>query len=440
MRYHRMKTGYLAVVLAILLSASGYAEEAFPVITGPLTLNDAVQAALKYNPMVQAAASWSSAAQARVGMAKAMTKPQITATAFAGNSSMGDIITSPPNVMPSSVLMVPDRGALTGQVGLMFPLDTGGRLSSVIQGVEALSSAAASDRSSVERDVALETKTAYHRALLAQATVGVYQNLVEEEEERVRVADASFREGKIAKYDLLRNQAGLADSQQQLANAERDTQIAMIDLKTVLGVSQGSDISLADRLAYAPVTDTLDSYLAQAAKNRPELQAARSRTNSAESNVAVTKSAYRPQVYVSAMQGVTASSGNTDSGFTAGLSIGIPLVDGGVRRASVKEAESMLQTMKQEEQQALLGVQQDVHTVWAEVQAADKNVKLSEAAVVHAEEDYRVIKLRYEAGKAINVEVLDALASLVRAQNNRLTALYEHNIARDRLARAIGEL
>ncbi len=411
-----------------------------PTVSGPLSLADAVNTALKYSPMVQAAGDQALAAQARVGMARAMTRPQISATAFGGNSKMGDIITSPPSVMPSAVFAVPRNGSVTGQVGLMLPLYTGGRLSGAVHGAEALSTAAASDRASVERNTTLETKTAYRTTLLARATIEVYADLVKEEQERVRIAEVSFTEGRIAKYDLLRNQAGLAEAQQQLANAERDAQVAMIGLKTVMGVAPASDFTLSDQLAYEQVTGTAESYLATALKNRPELASAKARRSSADANVGVAKGAYSPQVYVSAMEGVISTSDGTDTGSTVGIVVGLPIIDGGLRRSAVKEAESMRDAMRSDEQQAVLAVQQDVNTVWAELQAADKNVQLSQAAVTQAEEDYRVIRLRYESGKTVNVEVLDALALLVRAKNNRLMALYEHNVARDRLVRAVGKL
>ena len=439
----RFRLPLVVLILLLVAATVATAEDTSnlpPRISGNLSLADAVSTALKNSPMAQAAGYQTQAAQARIGMARAMTRPQLAGTVFGGNSTMGDIITSPPGVMPSSVFTVPDRTAATGQVGLMVPLYTGGRLTGAVKSTEALSAASASDRASIERNVALEVKATYHRTLLAQATVDVYSNLVREEQERVRIAELTFGEGKIAKYDLLRNQAGLAESRQQLANAQRDAATATVDLKAAMGVSQDSDVTLTDKLTYVPVSDTLDTYSALAMKNRPELAAARSRISSAESNVSVAKSAYKSQVYGNAMQGLSVDSAGTESGFTIGVTIGLPILDGGLRRAAVNEAQAMLGVMRQEEKQALLAVQQDVNTVWAELQAADTNVKLSEAAVAQADEDYRVVRLRYEAGKSINVEVLDALAALVGAQNNRLLALYEHNVARDSLARAIGEL
>lgn len=59
-------------------------------------------------------------------------------------------------------------------------------------------------------------------------------------------------------------------------------------------------------------------------------------------------------------------------------------------------------------------------------------------ALVAAREDYRVARLRYEAGKSIPVEVLDALSARTRAASNQVQALYDWNVARDQLLRAGG--
>jgi outer membrane protein TolC len=57
-----------------------------------------------------------------------------------------------------------------------------------------------------------------------------------------------------------------------------------------------------------------------------------------------------------------------------------------------------------------------------------------------AREDYRVARIRYEAGKSIPVEVLDALAARTRAEQSVVQAKYQFNAARDQLLRAVGVL
>ncbi len=95
--------------------------------------------------------------------------------------------------------------------------------------------------------------------------------------------------------------------------------------------------------------------------------------------------------------------------------------------------------MQADEREAIINVSRSVATACAQFDAATKNVGLADASVTQSEEDYRTIRLRYEAGKSTNVEVLDALTSLTRAQTMYADALYEQNVAREALTRAIGQ-
>ena len=412
-----------------------------PTISQTISVSDAVEIALKNSPKTQAQRAEAEAARARIGMARAMTRPQVLATTFATTGTMPSIIPGPPTVEPQPFAMVPDKSQLDKNLMAMYPLYTGGRLAGQVRSAQSLYGAAASDARSAELDVALDARVAYRRVLLARRFVEAYQRRVDESRERLRIADESFKEGRIAKYDLLRNQTELADAEQALVNAERDADVAMVDLKTVLGVSQSSDLTLSGELAFEPVEGDAEQVQARAFRQRPEIAAARSRTESAQAGVDVARSAYRPQLYAVGMQDFALSSGTSglDHGFIVGITAALPILDGGLRKSAVSEAKAMQDRTEAEERSAVLAVNRDVGTAWTELQAAAKNVKLAQAAVEQAEEDYRVVKLRYEAGKAINVEVLDALASMTNAQTNYAQALYEHSTAHDRLNRAVGD-
>ena len=99
----------------------------------------------------------------------------------------------------------------------------------------------------------------------------------------------------------------------------------------------------------------------------------------------------------------------------------------------------MLGQMQADEREAILNVSKSVATAYVQFGAATRNVDLAQAAITQAEEDYRTIRLRYEAGKATNIEVLDALATLTRARTMHAEALHGQNVAREALTRAIGQ-
>jgi hypothetical protein len=69
-------------------------------------------------------------------------------------------------------------------------------------------------------------------------------------EERLRIDRVAFDEGRIPKVYVLRDEAEHADANQMMTNAQRDVGIALVVLKTVMGVHPASQITLSDTLRY----------------------------------------------------------------------------------------------------------------------------------------------------------------------------------------------
>jgi len=99
----------------------------------------------------------------------------------------------------------------------------------------------------------------------------------------------------------------------------------------------------------------------------------------------------------------------------------------------------MREKAKAEVEQVKLQIAQEVDTALQELRAALQNVRTAEAALKAAKEDERVAKVRYEAGRSVLVEYLDAVATFLRAQVNYAQALYDLAIAHDKLLRALGK-
>lgn len=434
---------FLFAAVAVLLLSTALpisSQQTLPIVSRAITMSEAVDIALKNNPTLQARQAMITAAAARVRMARAMTRPQITATSYATGSSMPMIVPGPEVVSgPQAWTLTPDTERLNGILMGMYPLYTGGKLRAQIESAHSSSEAAVADLAVSELDVSLAAKITYYQVLLAREMVNVYEDRVAEAQERLRIAEKAFEEGRIARYDLLRNRTDRAESQQQLNNARRDVEVTLADLKSALGISQESNITLADTLATPQPLEDVTTLRQLAVRQRPEVTAAHARIKAARSGVGVAKSAYKPQIYAMGMAELAASSESTDTGALVGITVSIPILDGGLRKSAVDEAQTMVQQAEAEKREVLLAVERDVSTAYARVSAAAENVTLAKAAVEQAEEDYRIIKLRYEAGKSINVEVLDALASLTRARTDYVAALYNYNVARADLLRAIGQ-
>lgn len=433
----------IAILVTLVCPVQAFADSVTPppVVSRAISIGEAVAIAFENSPRIAGQQSEANAGKARIGMVKAMTRPQLSTTTFLTTGTMPNIVSGAPSVQPMGSLLVPDKGQADQNLTAMLPLYTGGRLQGQVRGAQKEYEASQSDVKTIRLDVALEVKTAYKKTLLARSFVETYKRREDESRERVRIAEAAFTEGKIAKFDLLRNLTELADSQQTLNNSLKDVDLALVDLKATLGISQASELTLTDVLSAQPLTVNISEVEAAALRTRPEMVSAKLRVQAAQAAVDSAKSAYRPQVYAVGMQDfASTSSAGFDQGYTVGLTAAIPLVDGGQRKSVVNEARAMLEKTRAEERATMIQVSREAATAFTEAQAAAQNLSLAQAAIDQAHEDYRVIKLRYDSGKSINIEVLDALASLTKARTNLAQAQYESSAAQDRLERAEGSI
>ncbi|MEZ8216772.1 outer membrane protein [Candidatus Fervidibacteria bacterium JGI MDM2 SSWTFF-3-K9] len=423
-----------------------------PKIRQALSLKEAVEIALRESPVLRGAVAELKATEARLKMARSEKRWQISVNTFASVGTESGIFASPPIVMPSATMLLPRRTFLDANAMLMLPIFTGGRLEALIRQAEAVRYATAAQLEAMRLDVALETKLAYRRALLAREMIRVAEAYVAAMEERVRVDKVAAKVGRIPEFWVLRSEAELANAQQMLANAQRDYEIALITLKAIMGVHPDSEITLTDELgrdAGRGARDGLkvellerEKLMAEAMAKRPELKAALRQAEAQSHAVRAAKALYAPQVSLMAMADYmkgTGDMGQGTGGYLAGIVIGLPVLDGGRRKAMVGEAQAMQEKALAEVERLKLQIASEVDTALRELQTALKNLQTAQMALRSAEEDERVAKVRYEAGRSVLVEYLDALAALVRAQVNYAQAIYELSVAHDKLLRAVGK-
>jgi len=452
-----------AMVLGIvfcLLTASTAQVDPFstrPKIRQPLSLREAVEIALRESPILRGAVAELKAAEARLQMARSEKRWQLSVNAFASTGTESAILASPPTIMPSATMLLPRRTFFDANAMLMFPIFTGGRLEALIRQAEAVRHATAAQLEAMRLDVALETKLAYRRALLAREMVRVAEVYVAAMEERVRVDKVAAQVGRIPEFWVLRSEAELANARQMLANAQRDYETALIALKAIMGVHPDSEITLTDELSGTGTRgrngkgrgrDELkvgelpkrEKLLAEAMEKRPELRAALRQAEAQNYAVRAAKALYAPQVGWTVMANYMSGTGDMgQGGYLAGIAVGLPIFDGGRRKAMVGEAQAMREKALAEVERLKLQIASEVDTALRELQTALQNLQTAQTALKAAEEDERVAKVRYEAGRSVLVEYLDALATLVRAQVNYAQAIYELFVAYDKLQRAIGK-
>jgi outer membrane protein len=186
---------------------------------------------------------------------------------------------------------------------------------------------------------------------------------------------------------------------------------------------------------------TLEQARAQALKARPDYIAQQNREDNARLSASATKLERLPTVAAMADYGPNGTGyDNARPTRTYGISVRIPIFDGGRRDARRVESASQYRAEKVRSNDMKEQIELDVRLAMDALQSAEDQVKVAIEGLDLAKSELAQARRRYEAGVANQLEVTDAQTRLERAQDNRIAALYSYNVSRVDLAQAMGNV
>lgn len=413
-------------MLLLLLVAPTQSNAQPLVFSGPLSRAQAVARATSAGFDLLSALSDSAAAAARAAQVRAALRPQLSVSGSGTDANLPQFGTPiARQTFVSATASVP-----------LFDFASGARAR-----VESLNArAAADDALAARNDAALAAYRAYDRAELAAAVAQARAADVADQRANADVVALRVQVGKAARYQLARAQAGLAVARQAAEDADAERDEALNDLKVTLDFDLTSPMILSDGLAPATTSDSLADFDARVLVQRPDVIAARERMDAAKAALRQAKAEYAPTASLSGQTYNGASHPPLGAaGSQVGVSISLPVLDGGRRSAQVAENAAALDKTRVEYERSALMAQDDVANAWRELQAARTNVQTAESALTAAQENLRVARLRERAGKGIELETLDALSVLASAREMALRAQARVDLAVAGLHHAAGD-
>jgi outer membrane protein len=295
-------------------------------------------------------------------------------------------------------------------------------------------------------DLALQVKQAYFNVLAADKAVEVGQKDVESRTSNANVARSFYNVGMIPINDLLKAEVELATSQQNLVKAKSGAQVTRAAFNTVLVRPMNEPVELEDILTYTPEKGTYEDYIKIALSDRPEIKILDVNLLQADQQIRLAESKYYPEItlnyqYSKEGNAIDVSGGNPSlnpNAWQVTALLNWTFWDWGKTYYSTKEQESKKKELLRTKADVEDGIRLQVKQALQDLDVAAKNVPTTIKAVEQAEENLRVNEERYKAQVTTITEVLDAQTLLTQARSNYYQALYDDNLARARLERALG--
>ncbi len=289
--------------------------------------------------------------------------------------------------------------------------------------------------------IVLAVGGSYLQLMATQARVDAASAQVEVAKAIAKQAADRLDAGLATRVDAMRAQVQMQTEAQRLRSLQADRDTQKLKLARLIGLAAGQEFTAGDEYRYAAETEyTLATALAAAMKHRNDLQAAESGVRAA---TAAEKAAHAERYPSVAVEGTFGAAGVTPTHESTGVytvagTLMIPIYEGGRTHGDIVQANAALKQRKAEYEDLRGQVDQDVRQAFIDmgsagdqVGVAKSNVDLSHATLMQSRD-------RFAAGVTDTVEVVQAEQAVVQADDDYITAVYEHNLAKVALARAMG--
>jgi len=433
--------GACVVVLALVFPAARGAAEEPPIPPGSeLSLERAVELALRYHPARQAAESNSLAASERVGEARSAYLPQAYGVGQylrATDNGIGDTAYLP----ALGISRAPSTGRYTDVLSHTFDnyavglsvfqyLFDFGRARGLVEERNAQADAEQARLRLVELDLIYQVSATYFDLVAAKEIVKVYEEAVTQRTEHLKEVQVKAQAGLKPEIDIYTAQAELSRSQLHLVDARNGAATAKVALDNAMGLGESAPDYTQPMLPPRPaVTEPVETYLRQAFDRRPDLRMLEEEARAAGARIQEYWSDYLPSVGAAGGYNLRGHETAPANNLYAGILVTWPIFNGFLTDHQVAEnrreqdaARHMIEDLRQR-------IIYQVKRSYLDWQASIDRIRQAELTLEASRVELDLAGKRYQNGLGSILELTDAQrrstedgAAFVRAQADSAVA------------------
>jgi outer membrane protein len=424
-----MNRGAGLVLAAAAVVAAGAAQAAVE------TLQDAIAAAYRTNPVLRSQREQQKALDETVVQAKAGWRPT------AGLTGQANYERSPNDIADFGAGFAPASYG-SAAVTLNQPLYTGGRATWAVRAATASVEAGREDLRAVESQVLFSVVQAYVDVLRDQQILAIRTADMVTLERQAAESKAKFDLGQVTRTDVAEAEAQREAARGALAAANGQLQISRAEFEAAVG-EPPQDLAQPADLPGLPAS--LDEALTVAETSNPLLQQSRDQARSSRAAVAQAKAAWRPTIalqgtygYIGPVAPLSPRQYGAEPG--AGLTVSVPLLTGGVTASLVRQASARNSSDEIAVETVRRQVVQVVVQSWSQLQSNRLGVAAATAQEAAASLALRGAQAEYGFGLRTTLDVLIQDQNLRAAQQTLAVSRHDAFLAQAALLGVAGGL
>ncbi len=276
-----------------------------------------------------------------------------------------------------------------------------------------------------QKNIVYQIKQAYYTLLAQQRQLAIFQQTLEQRQEELKKTQALFDAQSANQIDLKQAQVNQTQADLDLKKAQDTLEIDRELLSALVGWPIERQYSVAEvpdmPVASMDVAEAVKTALAQ----RADLKQSMLNLAAGDISVALAKAKGSPVVKANGTFDYYVNWSNpvsTSTGWGAGVSVSMPVLDAGATAAAVKQAQLANETLKIQQEKLVASISTSVKNAIYSLRDLLARADLAQASLNLAQNQYDLAQLEFDNGVLANLDVLTASVALTTAKVNLATA------------------
>ncbi len=274
------------------------------------------------------------------------------------------------------------------------------------------------------RGLVVTVVQAYYGYVVAQRKYATAQKAAAEADHFLGISQKLQNGGEVARSDVIKAQIQNNQQQRDLQDALLAMNKTRLDLAVLLFPDFEENFSVVDDLRLPDPLPTFVEVQAAATKNNPAIRVALAALRQTNQEVKVAWAAMLPSMTLDYFYGIDANqfavrdrNGFRNLGYGATATLQLPIWSWGAGVSKIKQADLKRQQANVELSFAQRRLLADLRSFYDETGTLRAELELLSQTAVLAADSSRLTTLRYQAGEATVLEVVDAQNTLTQARN-----------------------
>ncbi|MCW3110312.1 MAG: TolC family protein [Segetibacter sp.] len=333
--------------------------------------------------------------------------------------------------------------ATYGLLNASLPLYSGLRIRYGIESSKYLEEAARLDADNDREAVVLNTINAFDNLYKSRAAVDLVNESLEGARQRVKDFSNLEKNGILPRNDLLKAQLQQSNTELSLLDAENNWRLANINMNLMLGLPDTTVLSVneTDLQSAAVQLKTVEEYVQLSSQNRKDVAALGYRKKAASTGVKAAKGGMYPSIALTG--GYVAADIPNIFTVTNAVNIGVGVqysLSSLWKNSQVDQAKAREKQVAASEEMLYDNIRLQVNQAYQNYLLAQKKIEVYQTAIAQAEENYKIVRNKFQNQLANTTDLLDADVAQLQAKLNAAFAKADASVAYNTLLQTAGLL